>query len=119
MAEAAPIMCRWCERQFRARRAGSPQRFCGAKCRIAYWTALRRWGERAIAAGILTIADLRNGAAEACTLIPGAVRSARVAPAPEEIRHPHRAPRETPESLSQRQQDFERLLAETIALRRR
>jgi hypothetical protein len=33
-----------------------------------FWSALRRWGERAVADGSLTIADVRNGARAACTL---------------------------------------------------
>jgi hypothetical protein len=32
----------------------------------AFWSALRRWAERAVSAGILTVADIRNGAAPAC-----------------------------------------------------
>jgi hypothetical protein len=50
------------------RRGGSPQRFCRARCGTAFWSALRRWGERAIAAGVLTVIDLRHGATAACTL---------------------------------------------------
>jgi hypothetical protein len=65
------------ERPFRARRGGSPQRFCGSKCRMMFWSALRRWGEQAVAAGILTIGDIRSGSPAACTLHPG-----RVSPAP-------------------------------------
>ena len=61
-------MCEWCEQPFRARRGGSPQRFCGARCRMLFWSALRRSGERALAEGILTIADIRTGAPAACTL---------------------------------------------------
>ena len=60
--------CLWCGHPFRARRGGSPQRFCRARCRTAFWSALRRWGERAIAAGTLTVIDLKNGAKAACTL---------------------------------------------------
>jgi hypothetical protein len=51
------------------RRGGSPQRFCGAACRTAFWTALRKCGERAVAAGILTIDDLKDEGAAACTLL--------------------------------------------------
>jgi hypothetical protein len=64
-----PTMCQWCETPFRPRRGGSPQRFCGPKCRMAFWSALRQWGERAIAAGTITIADVKNGVATACTLL--------------------------------------------------
>ena len=60
--------CLWCGHPFRARRGGSPQRFCRARCRTAFWSALHRWGKRAIAAGALTVIDLRNGATAACTL---------------------------------------------------
>jgi hypothetical protein len=34
---------------------------------MMFWSALRRWGERAIAAGVLTIADVKNGVVAACT----------------------------------------------------
>jgi hypothetical protein len=65
-------VCPWCGRPFRARRGGSAQRFCCARCRISFWSALRRWGERAVAAGILTGTDIRSGDPEACTLLLGA-----------------------------------------------
>ena len=71
MAEAT---CLWCEKPFPPRRGGSPQRFCSAKHRSLFWSALRRWGERTVAAGILTIADIRNSDPTACTL-PGAAIS--------------------------------------------
>jgi hypothetical protein len=61
--------CLWCAREFERRRGGSPQRFCGPKCRTAFWTTLRRWGDQAIADGVLTIAELKNGTAAACTLL--------------------------------------------------
>jgi len=68
--------CQWCERPFEGRRGGSPQRFCGAGCRTAFWSALRRWGERAIGAGVLTVADLRSGDPAACTPRPAAENAA-------------------------------------------
>ena len=34
-----------------------------------FWTALRRWGDRAITDGVLAIAELKDGAAAACTLL--------------------------------------------------
>src|SRR4051794_17486369 len=61
-------VCRWCTKQFKARRGGSPQCFCGPRCRTAFWSALRRWGERAVATGVLIIADLRDADPAACTL---------------------------------------------------
>jgi hypothetical protein len=61
-------ICLWCERPFRTRRGGSPKRFCSAAHRMAFWSALRRLGEKAIAAGILTVADVRDGDPATCTL---------------------------------------------------
>lgn len=62
------VKCSWCGQDLQPRRGGSPQRFCSAKHRSLFWSALRRWGERAIAAGTLTIAEVKNGAVGACTL---------------------------------------------------
>ena len=63
--------CLWCNRKFppRSRAGGSPQRFCCAAHRMAFWSALRRWGERALAAGVLSIDQIRNGSLAACTLV--------------------------------------------------
>jgi hypothetical protein len=63
--------CSWCGQDLQVRRGGSPQRFCSTEHRSLFWSTLRRWGARAVAAGILTIADIRNGDPAACTL-PGA-----------------------------------------------
>jgi hypothetical protein len=76
-------ICLWCERPFRTRRGGSPKRFCCPEHRMAFWSALRRWGEKAIATGILTVADIRNGDPAACTL-----RTSAISPAP--IPEPHK-----------------------------
>jgi len=71
MTEETSTSCQWCAKPFQARRGGgSPRRFCCTKCRTAFWSALRRWGEHAIAAGVLTVVDIRNGDPAACTL-PG------------------------------------------------
>jgi hypothetical protein len=67
MTGETSTLCPWCDRPFRARRGGSPQRFCGSKCRATFWSALRRWGERAVAAGTLTITDVKYDPAAACT----------------------------------------------------
>jgi hypothetical protein len=61
--------CLWCSRPFEPHRGGSPQRFCGRECRTAFWSALRRWGDQAIADGVLTIAELKDGTPAACTLL--------------------------------------------------
>jgi hypothetical protein len=69
----APVVaepcCLWCHHPLIPRRGGSPKRFCCAQHRTAFWQAARRWAERAVAAGILTIGDLKKGAPEACTLL--------------------------------------------------
>ena len=44
--------------------------FCAPACRTAFHSAERRWAEHAIVSGTLTVADLRNGNPEACTLLP-------------------------------------------------
>jgi hypothetical protein len=117
MTEGAATVCQWCEKPFRARRGGSPQRFCGARCRMMFWSALRRWGERAVAAGMLTIAEVRYGDPTACTLHPGRVSPTPVNGEAPLLRPAPGAPRG--ESGDARQKAFEQLLARTIAARRR
>jgi hypothetical protein len=65
--------CLWCGQVFTLRRGsgGSPQRFCSSACRTAFHSACRRWAERVVAAGRLTVAALRGGNAAACTLLSG------------------------------------------------
>jgi hypothetical protein len=71
-------VCLWCRRPCSARRGGSPKRFCCAAHRTAFWSAARRWAERAVVSGLLSVDDLRNGAGEACTLFAGANSPASV-----------------------------------------
>ena len=65
--------CLWCGKAFAPRRGGSPKRFCSATHRMAFWSALRRWGERAVASGALTVDHIKNADPAACTLLPGGV----------------------------------------------
>lgn len=44
-----------------------------------FWSALRRWGERAVAAGFLTIDAIKNCDPAACTLRSGSMSPLRVA----------------------------------------
>jgi hypothetical protein len=69
MTQAAD-RCSWCGAAFVPRRGGSPQSFCTAAHRAYYHRAARRWCEREIAAGRLTVAAIRDGPAAAYTL-PG------------------------------------------------
>jgi hypothetical protein len=70
--EGSEPKCFWCCNRFTPRRGGSPRRFCSPRHRKEFHSAARRFGERAVAAGILTIADLRSGAGAACTLLEAA-----------------------------------------------
>ncbi len=72
MTTGASPACLWCGKPFKPRRGGgSRQTFCGAGCRHRFHAAARRWAEQAVAAGVLTIADVRNGNPAACTLAGG------------------------------------------------
>jgi hypothetical protein len=60
-------ICRWCQRPFsRRHRHGSAQTFCASSCRTAFHTAARRWAEVEIAAGTISVADLKSPG-KACT----------------------------------------------------
>jgi hypothetical protein len=85
----------------RAGSPGAPRRVPAALLlhRSLFWSALRRWGERAVAAGILTVTDIRNGDAAACTLL-----GAPISPPPQLS-----SPTEARKDLSD---DFGRLLDE-------
>jgi hypothetical protein len=78
---SSAFCCLWCGRSFPARRGGSPKRFCSAAHRVEFWSALRRWGERAVAAGALTVDQIRNGVAEACTPLSSGISPAPISPA--------------------------------------
>ena len=52
--------CLWCGQPFAVRRSGgSPQRFCGTRCRQAFWSAARRWVMAAVESGLLTADALK------------------------------------------------------------
>ena len=81
-----------------------PQRFCCGAHRMAFWSALRRWAERAVAAGVLSLDQIREGAPEACMLLPGEEAPAPALPA---LGHPvgQSAPVAPPERLSEAGED--------------
>ena len=72
-------VCLWCGRFFVPRRGGSEQRFCGSGHRHEFHSAARRYVDRAVATGILTVAEIQDGPAEACALLSG---SNSASPAP-------------------------------------
>jgi hypothetical protein len=85
------MTCLWCNRSFRPRRGGSPQRFSCAAHRAAFHSAARRWAERVVALGRLSIADLKADPA-AHTLLP-----APILPVPGDLeRIAHGGPVEAP-----------------------
>jgi hypothetical protein len=54
--------CLWCNTSYRARNSGGrEQRFCSERCRRAFHAAVRRWTLGELAAGRLTLVDIRNG----------------------------------------------------------
>ena len=75
---AALVPCRWCGRACRPRRGGSPRLFCTSGCRTAFHSACRRWAERAIASGLLTLPELRSGDPAACMLLQDRISGAEV-----------------------------------------
>jgi hypothetical protein len=104
--------CLWCGRPFSARRGGSPKRFCSASHRMAFWSALRRWAERAVAAGILTIDHIRNGDPAACTLLPGSISSVQgTAPTVQGTEAQDTAPASTADSADEASELLDDLLA--------
>src|SRR5438132_8224990 len=52
--------CLWCTRPFTPRRGGKVQRFCCPDHRVAFHCAARRWTERAVMVGLLSVAELRR-----------------------------------------------------------
>jgi hypothetical protein len=55
------LSCVWCERLFRPRKnGGRSQRFCRPSCRRAFHAAARTWALDELAAGRVTVADLKN-----------------------------------------------------------
>ena len=108
-------VCLWCAAPVTLRRGGSPKKFCSARCRHEFHSCARRWAEAAVAAGALSV-DVLKGDFAACTLIARANPPAPVNEAAPKSPAPV-APRA--ESRYTRQEDFERLMAEAIAMRRR
>jgi hypothetical protein len=110
-------VCLWCGSGFAPRSdGGKRQLFCRPACRRGFDAAGRRWVAEAIATRVLTVDALRNGPAATRALVPAAASPATVDAVPSQRLTPV-APRAA--NRDRRQRDFERLMAETIASRRR
>ena len=60
--------CPWCGRQFPARVVGAhSKKFCSSICKNRFHTALRRYGQQALAAGRLSVDDLKAAPASCTT----------------------------------------------------
>jgi len=55
--------CLWCGGPFQRHDGGKPQRFCSEACRIALHRAARQWALSELAAGRVTLAQLKEGSA--------------------------------------------------------
>ena len=63
-----PGYCFWCGAEFSAKTVGAnPKKFCSEKCRNCLHSAARRWAERALADGRLSLKDLRDSASSYTT----------------------------------------------------
>ncbi len=61
--------CDWCGVQFMAATVGAHRkRFCSARCKNRFHTAARRWVERALTDGRLSLNDLRAPSASFTTV---------------------------------------------------
>ena len=95
-------VCLWCKRPFRPRHGGSPQRFCCAGHRMAFWSTARRWASVAVASGLLSVDDIRNGAMKACTLL---LEAGSLAPIPSPQQSAAVAPGERPDEANELPKD--------------
>jgi hypothetical protein len=90
--------------------------FCRPACRRGFDAAGRRWVAEAIATGVLTAQELKNGPDTTRALLPAATSLVPVGEAPPQPLAPVAALVERPYT---RQRDLETLMARAIAMRRR
>ncbi len=64
--------CLWCARPFTVRKVGAhAKKFCSVPCKNRYHTAARRWVQRAITDGQLSVHDLKALDASCTTHVEG------------------------------------------------
>ena len=55
-----PALCQWCENPFPPRMVGGhTKKFCSAQCRNHYHASARKWVQKAVSVGLLSVADLK------------------------------------------------------------
>ena len=69
---------------------------------MAFWAAARRWAEAAVASGVLSVDDIRNGATKACTLL---LEAGSLAPIPSPQQSAAVAPGERPDEANELPKD--------------
>ncbi len=74
--------CAWCGDTYEPGGRGSEQRFCGAACRAAFHRALRRWALGELAAGRVTVTQLRTVPADSVKALRDDLGAFGPAPAP-------------------------------------
>jgi hypothetical protein len=93
--------CAWCDHTFRPRvTGGHPQRFCRPACRRAFDAAGRRWVAEAIAAGTLTLDELRNASVATRGLLPAAILPVPLEPQKPALSRQRSAPTRRPRLVS-------------------
>jgi hypothetical protein len=68
--------CPWCRHILTLRRGGSPKRFCSSQHRAEFHSAARKWAERVLVAGFVTLDAIKESNHAACTLLPGIISPA-------------------------------------------
>ncbi len=58
--ETQAAKCEWCDGRFTPKKVGAHRkRFCSPRCKNRYHAAARKWVQKAMAAELLCIADLK------------------------------------------------------------
>ena len=94
LASSGDGRCLLCDKPFQARRTGgTPKKFCSPAHRNVFHTVARKWAEKAVAGGHITLDDPKRDPA-ACTLILTAFSVSPVPQAPRQLPVPEAPPDE-------------------------
>ncbi len=62
--ETQAAKCAWCEGTFTPKKVGAHRkRFCSVRCKNRYHAATRKWVQKAIGVGLISIVDLKAAVA--------------------------------------------------------